>query len=226
MTRNWIAFKRFFRESFSHSFYWKYYICTLCFMVGFVPFRDYLVFYGQDIMGLEAYGKLMSDKDIVQIVIYLGLGPIIDKLHPLRAGLAGYVMMFLTVLLSFMFMHSTRSFSIAVVLIYAMVAIYQGATTALGARLLPRSHFGQFNAASALVFHFGQMLLVPGLGMLMDHFGKIAVFPWFFSFAALGIFFMALLYRDWLRFGGDEGYVPPMPSNDPNDRAFEVATKH
>jgi hypothetical protein len=225
-TRSWISFKRFFTESFNHSFYWKYYICTLCFMVGFVPFRDYLVLYGQDIMGLEAFGKLMSNKDIVQIVIFLGLGPIVDKLHPMRAGLAGFVVLFLTVLLSFIFIRSTHSFSVWVVLIYAMVAIYQGATGALGVRLLPRSHYGQFCAASALVFHFGQMVLVPGLGMLMDHFGKIAVFPWFFTFAALGIFFMILLYRDWLRFGGDEGYVPPMPSDDPNDRAFEVVMKH
>jgi hypothetical protein len=70
------------------------------------------------------------------------------------------------------------------------------------------------------------MLLTPILGMLMDKFGNIAVFPWFFGFAGAGIFFMCLLYRDWLRYGGDESYVPPLTTDDPNDRAFEALTRH
>lgn len=218
--------RRFFRECFTHSFYWKYYIFVLCFMVGFVPFRDYLVLYGNDVMGLERFGTLMSNKDLVQMGIFLLLGPAVDKLHPMRAGLASFVLLFVTVLLSFIAIHSGHGFSVSVIAIFAMVAFYQGATGALGPRLLPRSHYGQFCAASALVFHFGQMLLAPVLGILMDHFGKIAVFPWFVCFSGVGIFVMCLMYRDWIRYGGDESYVPPMTSGDPNDRAFEVMTKH
>jgi hypothetical protein len=217
---------RFFRESFGHPFYWKYYLFVLCFMVGFIPFRDYLVLYGNDVMGLERFGRLMSSKDLVQVGIYLSLGPAVDKLHPMRAGLASFVLVFVTVLGGFIAIHSGHGFAFSVIAIFAMVAVYQGATGALGPRLLPRSHYGQFCAASALVFHFGQMTLVPVLGMLMDHFGRIAIFPWFFGFSGVGIVLMCLLYRDWIRFGGDAAFVPPLISADLNERGFDVLTKH
>src|SRR5207302_504646 len=189
-------------------------------------FRDYLILYGKQLMSLEAYGKVMATRDLVQIAIFLALGPVVDKLHPMRAGLAGFILMFATVVCSFLFIHSAKSFSVWVVITFAMVAIYQGATGALGPRLLPRSHYGQFCAASALVFHFGQMLLAPMLGVLMDNFGNAVVFPWFFCFSAVGIVFLCLLYSDWKKLGGDEGYVPPITTDDPNDRAFEVIMKH
>jgi maltose/moltooligosaccharide transporter len=219
---------RFFRECFSHAFYWKYYLMNLCFMAGFMSFRDFLIFYGQqDVkMPLAQYGHVMSVRDGVQLLIFLLLGPIVDKLHPLRAGLAGLVMVFVAALCSFLFIHSPTSFSFWVITIFATVAIFQGATGALGPRLLPRSHYGQFCAASALVFHFGQMLLKPVLGGLMDHFGNVAMFPWFFSFAGLGIVFMVMLYRDWLRMGGDAGYVPPLTTVSQEELAFELAVKH
>ena len=226
ITRTADSVWRFFRECFGHSFYWKYYIFVLAFMVGFVPFRDYLLLYGNDVMGLDRFGKLMSNSYLVQMAIFLVLGPVVDKLHPMRAGFASFVLLFVTVLISFVSIHSGHGFSACVMIIFAMVAVYQGATGALGPRLLPRSHYGQFCAASALVFHFGQMLLAPVLGILMDKFGRIAVFPWFFCFSGLGIFFMCLLYRDWLRYGGDESYVPPLTTGDPNDAAFELMTKH
>lgn len=208
--------KRFFRECFTHSFYWKYYLFTLCFMVGFIPFRDFLIFYGQQElkMDLAAYGNVMAVRDVVQIGIFLCLGPIVDRLHPLRAGLFGYILMFAAALCSFLFIQSSASFGVWVVITFATVAIYQGATGALGPRLLPQAQYGQFCAASALVFHLGQMLLTPVLGLFTDYFGNGAVFPWFFSFSAAGIVVLYLIYRDWKRLGGDESYVPPSPQHD------------
>lgn len=215
--------RRFFRESFSHAFYWKYYLCLLCFNVGFAPFRDFLIFYGQKElkMDLGTYGHVMAAKDVVQIVIYLCLGPLVDRWHPLRAGLIGYVLVFAAALCSSLFIHSTTTFAVWVVITFATVAIYQGATSSLGPRLLPLSHYGQFGAASALVFHFGQLVFTPVLGFITDKTGNAAVFPWFFSFSAAGILFLYLVYRDWQKRGGDRGYTPPMVQEDP-PRGFEV----
>src|SRR5579872_866436 len=87
--------KRFFRECFSNSFYWKYYLCLLCFNVGFTPFRDYLIFYGKDLkLDLGAYGDIMATQSLVQMGIYLCLGPIVDRFHPLRTGIFGYLLVF------------------------------------------------------------------------------------------------------------------------------------
>ena len=203
---------RFVRESYSVGFYWKYFLFNLCFNVGFAPFRDFLLFYAQkDLkMDLAAYGNVMAMRDAVQIGVYLCIGPIIDRLHPLRASLAGYVLVFLAALGSYFFIHSAGSFGVWIVITFAMVAVFLGASTALGPRLLPIAKYGQFGAASAVVFHLGQMLFTPVLGMLTDRFGNVMVFPWFFGFSAAGILMLYLVYIDWRRRGGDESYSPPM----------------
>jgi Na+/melibiose symporter-like transporter len=203
--------KRFFKECFSHSFYWKFYLSFLCFNVGFAPFRDYLIFYSRELkIDLGSYGNIMAMQSLVQMGIYLCLGPLVDRLHPLRAGLMGFVLIAASAIGAFAFIHSGWSFGLWVVVIFAAIAIYQGAASSLGPRLLPATHYGQFNAASALVFHFGQMLLTPILGLITDHFGNAAIFPWLCGFSMAGTVLLYLVYRDWKSLGGDKGYVPPM----------------
>ena len=215
--------KRFFRECFSHSFYWKYYLCLLCFNVGFAPFRDYLIFYGKDLkLDLGSYGNIMATQNLVQMAIYLCLGPIVDRLHPLRTGIFGYLLIFAAALCSFLFIHSSSSFGVWVVITFAAIAIFQGATTSLGPRLLPATHYGQFGAASAMVFHFGQMIFTPMLGVITDHYGNWTIFPWLCAFSAVGVLLLYLVYRDWKTLGGDEAYVPPSTDTPPEQRGFDV----
>ena len=137
--------RRFFRECFSHAFYWKYYLCILCFNVGFVPFSTFLIFYGKDIkLDLGRYGNIMAMQNAMQMAIYLCFGPIVRS-NPSRAGgthricLSGNRR-----ICGFGFIHSATSFTVWVMAIYAAYAIYQGATTSLGPRLLPSTHYGQF----------------------------------------------------------------------------------
>jgi maltose/moltooligosaccharide transporter len=219
---------RFFRECYTIPFYWKYYLFTLCFMIGFVPFRKFMIFYGQKDMhmSLASYGNMTAVRDIVQVGVFLMLGPLVDRVHPLRAGLAGLVLVFVSALLSFLFIGSAASFGVWTVILFSAVAVYQGATGALGPRILPRSHYGQFCAASALVFHFGQMLLAPVLGRLTDVYGNVAIYPWFFGFAGAGILLLSMVYRDWKKLGGDAHYIPPLRTDSPEERAFEVVTRH
>src|SRR3954470_12349239 len=82
---------RFFRECYTHPFYWKYYGFVLCFLTGFFSFRDFLIFYGQREMKMDLarFGNVMAVRDVVQIGVFLALGPIVDRLHPMRAGMIG-----------------------------------------------------------------------------------------------------------------------------------------
>jgi maltose/moltooligosaccharide transporter len=203
--------KRFFRESYSHPFYWKYYLCFLCFNVGFVPFSSFLIFYAKDLkLNLASYGNIMALQSAVQVVIYFVMGPFVDRIHPVRAGILGFFLIFAAAFGGSLFIHSPHTFSIWVIITFAAVAFFYGATASLGPRLLPSSHYGQFGAASALVFHFGQMILTPAFGKISDHYGNWTVFPWLWSFSAAGTFFLYLVFRDWKNRGGDEGYVPPV----------------
>jgi Na+/melibiose symporter-like transporter len=218
--------RRFFRESFSHAFYWKYYLSLLCFNVGYAPFTTYLIFYGKDIkLDLATYGRIMAIQGGVQIAIYLCLGPLVDRVHPLRAGMLGFFLVAATTLLAFCFIHSASSFGAWIILIFAAIAIYQGATMSLGARLLPLTHYAQFNSAAALVFHFGQMLLTPIIGLTTDHFGNVMIFPWFFAFSLVGMALLYLVYRDWKKLGGDEAYVPPLKDEASSVQRFEVVQR-
>jgi maltose/moltooligosaccharide transporter len=216
------------RECYSLPFYWKFYLFNLCFMCGFVPFRNFLLLYGKDTLHipLSTYGYIMTARDAVQMLAFLAMGPIIDRYHPLRAGLAGYALMVLTGLASSFLITGTTSFAAWTIATFVAVAVYQGATGALGPRLLPQSQYGQFCSANAFVWHLGLMVLTPVLGRLMDRHGNAVVFAWFSGFSAAGIVLLFLVYRDWKKLGGDESYVPPVTTPDPAIRTFEVVAKH
>src|SRR4029077_13291657 len=96
---------RYIRECFSLPFYWKFYLFYICFMCGFRPFQSFLLLYGKQTlkMNLATYGKVMMLRDLVQIGVFFLIARLIDKFHPIRAGLAGYVMILLAAVASWFF---------------------------------------------------------------------------------------------------------------------------
>jgi len=203
---------RYMRDCFSLPFYWKFYLFYICFMCGFRPFQSFLLLYGKQTlkMDLATYGRVMMLRDLVQIVVFFAIARLIDRFHPIRAGLAGYVMILLAAVASWFYIGGTRSFGVCIVLLYVAVAVYQGAIGALSPRMLPRESYGQFCSANSIVWHLGVMIATPTLGFLADKFGNPVLFVWFFSFSAAGIVMMWLVYRDWKKLGGDDAYVPPI----------------
>ncbi len=204
--------RRYIKECYSLSFYWKYFLFTFCFMCGFRPFNNFLLLYGKETlkMPLESYGRWTALASLVQIVALFAAGPVIDRVHPIRAGLFGYVVMCATAVLSYCFISGPTSFGLWVVATFAAIAIYQSATGALNPRILPKEQYGQFCSANAMIWHLGLMVLTPILGFLLDTFGNAMMFVWFFSFSAVGIVAMFLVYRDWKAMGGERGYRPPL----------------
>ena len=61
---------------------------------------------------------------------------------------------------------------------FVCVAIYQGATGALGPRLLPREQYGQFCSANSMLWHFGLMAALPVAGGVLDALGNRFIFLW------------------------------------------------
>ena len=216
--------RRYLRESYSLPFYWKYYAFSFCFMCGFVPFRDFLLLYGKETlkMDLGTYGNWLAVRDFVQMGAFFLMGPIIDRFHPMRAGLVGYALMSAAALGMSLFIIGPTSFGISLVFTFVAVAVYQGATGALSPRLLPKEQYGQFCAASAMLWHLGLMVLKPTLGWLMDVFGNGVAFLWFCAFSAAGTVAMYLLYREWKHLGGDDDYRPPVVLDVSTRRGFEV----
>lgn len=82
----------YFRDCFSHPFYWKYVFAMALFQCASQPFISNLIFfgrkiYGDDEAGLKRYGSVMGWKDLIWIGIYLLLVPVMTRLHPLRPGM-------------------------------------------------------------------------------------------------------------------------------------------
>jgi nitrate/nitrite transporter NarK len=219
---------RFARESFSMGYYWKYYLMNAFFMVGFVPFRGFLQLYAENTLklNLAVYGKIMGRMMLIQMCVFLVLGPIVDKFHPLRVGLVGYLMMFAAPFASFFLIHDERSFAIWIVATYVAVAVFQGALGALSPRILPRQQYGQFCSANAMVVQAGLLVGWWVFGKYLDFMENYRyIFAWFFCFAGVGAVLMVLVYRQWKQLGGDEAYEPPVRTWAPEAELEVLATE-
>jgi hypothetical protein len=87
-------------------------------------------------------------------------------------------------------------------------------------RLMPKSVYGQFSAANAMVRTAGGLVagLLAGLSMdvVQRAYGGSAfayrwVFAWPWVFNIIATIFLCMGYREWRRLGGDENYRPPAP---------------
>lgn len=206
----------YFRECFSHAFWWKYFLMSAAFQAGYQPFIANLVFFGKDIYGtdesaLKQYGAVLARKDLIWIGIYFALVFVMRFFHPLRAAIVGYVLMTAAAIGGFVLIRSQQTFALFTILTFIAVAIYLGGTAAMNARVLPQARFGQFASAGAMVFRISIALAAVAMGAVLDWTkSNRYVFLWMFVFQALGTVLAVMVYRDWKKLGGDEAYQPPV----------------
>lgn len=205
--------RKYIRECYSTAYYWKFYIFGFAYMVGTQVFFRFLVFYGKQMTGgdLDKLGKINIAASIVQIVVFFSIGPLIDWLHPIRATLAGFVLLLGSSLAGLFLIHGMWTYAVFAVITQGVVAVLQGSYLSLLPRLLPREQYGQFNSANSMLWHFGLMVLFPVCGSFMDRHGYWMVFGWLAGSAVIALIALSLVIQDWKRFGGDEHYVPPTP---------------
>ena len=217
--------RRYVRECYSHAYYWKIYGFNLLFVCGLAPFRQFLILYAKNTLHIdvERFGHAMLVKDIVLLGVFLALGPIVDRFHPLRAGIVANVATCGAGIGAFAFIRDARSFMVWAIVVYAAVAIFQVSTMSLGPRILPQKQYGQFVSALAVVWRLGLAVTMPLAGWLFDTIGYRYVSAWFAIFTFLSSVMILLVYRDWKRLGGDEHYVAPVVEEQPRDAdGFEV----
>ncbi len=219
--------KQYFRDCFSHSFYWKYFLAMAVFQCAYQPFIATLIYFGKQIYGdtqegLQAYGNVLGRKDLIWIVIYLALVPIMAKLHPVKAGLIGYLLMTAAAACGMLFIHDQTTFAVFTIITFAAVGLYLGGTAAIGPRLLPKEKYGQFASAGAVVFRLSVAIVGTFSGAIITSFGPRYVYAWLFSFLLLGCVLMVLLYLEWQKLGGEKSFVPPGTEAATPPRGFEV----
>lgn len=206
---------QYLRESYSIAYYWKFYIATAAFIIAIKSLNQFIQFFGTETMNFTnaEYGKLMSWKDILMIVPFVLLGPVVDRLHPLRTGILAGTLVITMTAVCFFAIKTPVSFAVCVTGLYVTIAIYQAATGAIGPRLLPRAQYGQFNSAGAMLWQFGWAAAATLCGRFIDKTEPRFLFIWCLTFFVVGFLMFVWLYFDWKRLGGDENYVAPLPAS-------------
>jgi maltose/moltooligosaccharide transporter len=199
------------KEAFSQGFYWKYFLSNSGYRWAFTPFNVFLVIYAQKKLNLGPadFGHVMEIVLIVQLPAMFLLGPVVDRFHPSRVAIVGFVMMILSGAAGFFGIHNKATFIGCTIAAFIATAVVKGSLSTLGPRVLPRNRYGQFCAATSMVSETGMLFLYYACGVLLDHLGQRYLFAWVLGFSVFGLMVTVSLYRSWITLGGDIAYTPP-----------------
>jgi len=229
--------KTFFTESFSIRFYWLFFLANTCFALTSVA-GGFTLLQARSIgVDLDFFGKTAAVAGIVSAVLMYPAGIISDRLHPLRVLMWATIALLIIqpLWLVFLFYDFSPTVShgifIAITAVTApAMALYLAAELPMYMRILPKSRYGQFSSANAMVRSFA--IIIGGLliGFALDWLAVI--FPtkdycyrfipiWSLVFIGASLFFLRRLYSEWLKRGGVTSYHPPgfEPKDEPDAEA-------
>jgi MFS family permease len=183
---------------------------------------------------LDFFGKTTAVAAIVSAVLMYPAGIISDRSHPLRVLMWATIALLLIqpLWLVFLFMDFSPAVShgifIAITAVTApALALYMAAELPMYMRILPKSRYGQFSSANAMVRSLA--VIVGGLliGLALDWL--TVWFPtkdycyrfiplWSLVFIGASLLFLRRLYSEWLKLGGATSYHPPgfEPKDEPD----------
>ena len=228
-SRGLAGLRTFFRESFSHKFYWTKFSYTICpgLVIAMNPFN--IFFYKE--MGLTTgdVGQAVAITTVTGIVAAYLASVFVDRWHPLRIlaysavfaatlSFGGWVWIFVTLPPKAFFWLNMLGGGVIGTF---HAALCRDAHMPFDMRLQPKSRYGQFCSAQSILNN-GAKILTGGLAGLYFMFLKRAFFHgsnyayrFNFIWVAVANLLTALLicslYRQWKALGGDRHFHPPAP---------------
>lgn len=232
--------KTFFTESFSIRFYWLFFLANTGFALTSVA-GGFAILQARSIgVDLDFFGKTSAVAGIVSAALMYPAGILSDRLHPLRVLMWAIIALLIIqpLWLVFLFYDFSPAVShgifIAITAVTAPAfALYLAAELPMYMRILPKSRYGQFCSANAMVRSFA--IIIGGLliGFALDWLA--VVFPtkdycyrfiplWALVCIGASLYFLRRLYSEWLKRGGATSYHPPgfEPKDEPD---AETASK-
>ncbi|HEX7262194.1 MAG TPA: MFS transporter [Luteolibacter sp.] len=215
--------RRYARECFGNAFYLKMFSVAFCYWSAQVPFMTFVVFYATQSAGADyapslgvdvaEFGRIKGWTLLPKVIIFLALGPMIDRFHALRVLKVGIVLVTVTYLAGFLVVQTPGQFLWWWISNEVAHAVFQLAYLAMFPVLLPREKYGQYFSANQLFFSVGLVISPFLCGWLMDAVRDYRyLFIWSGCCALGAAIFVFALYRHWQRLGGDAGYVAPVSS--------------
>lgn len=226
-SRGFAALKSYFKESFSHRMYWMIFVGN-AFAAIAAAITCFNVFFQKEMgLSLDQIGKLAAIMAAAMLSATYFAAIFIDRWHPVRITAYAVAFSLIGVAMNWVWIFVSLPGDI-----YFWLCIGTNMTTAFYAalaavagtprqmRLFPQSRYGQFCSAQSML----RWLCVIGSGATAGLFVDIVRsfcakpdfayrfnFLWTLVFSALSVLFGILVYREWLKMGGDRHYHPPAP---------------
>ena len=219
------AIQEYFQTCFRHPFYLNFFTVTFFFWASLVPL-GFVVFFGTQAgktgyapplgLSLQDFGEVKGWTYLVSIPVFFIVGFFVDRFHAMRVAILGMLLTALSYFCCFWFVADKSSLLLWWSLNQAAIAVYLGASMALGPRLLPRERYGQFVSANLIFGMVGLIFSPPLIGWLIQ---RIADYRYVFVFCgaltSLALVALLALYTQWQRLGGEKNFVPPDPVRPP-----------
>jgi maltose/moltooligosaccharide transporter len=217
--------KTFFVESFSQRFYWLFY-AWVAFSAAGGTIMVFQVFFAQSVgLSLFQLGQFLGTLGIVIAVLLFPCGVLSDWYHPVRTmRIAATVLPFFSILpIVFVLTPVPPEWAFLVWCVAygataPVTAIYFASELPTYMHILPKERYGQFSSSNAVV----RSLAVMAGGVLGGGFLDVmkTLYPnpddayrfiplWLAGFQVLSAVAFWLLYREWKKRGGRDGYTPP-----------------
>jgi MFS family permease len=204
--------KDYFKECFSHSYYWWYFSATALSAASMLPITWYLIYFAKSMPnGMDLYAKGNILTYTISLFLAYPLGALVDRFHPLRACLVVQALFAVSCLWGGLFARDSETFFIALVIFNVISGMWWTVSASLGLRLLPRANFAQFGSAAGIVGNLTAILLAPVVGMFLDYSHHVYRYTFLIS-AGLGasaLLVTLVLHHKFMAFGGPKNYVAP-----------------
>ena len=219
--------KTFFRESFSHKFYWfKFLSSSFSAIVGAIGM--FSIFFNREMgLSLDQIGKINAIGSIAMMAAMYFMAIFVDRWHPLRIWVYGVVFGVLGNFMSLVWLFVTLpgNYFFWMNLGNVLIGTFLGALVGVAGlpsemRIFPQSRFGQFCSAQAMLRSIFSMISGILAGLFIDlvrnlcHGSDYAyrfIFLWITVFSAISAIFTIKVYHEWYRLGGDKHFHPPAP---------------
>ncbi|MBS1369273.1 MAG: MFS transporter [Lentisphaeria bacterium] len=204
----------YFRDCFSVPFFAILFIGLAFNYVSTVCRGMFNLLFALNDLGLSTaqFGRVGAVGGIVSVVLYLPMGYLVDRFHPLRIYLAGALLVTLVNPFGFFFVHGYGTFMAMGILLAVVYTVQNSSLLPLCVKLYPKEQFGQFCSAAAMVKALLLVAANAAGGWFIDLLGYRWLYVWDFFFTIICFAILLWIYFRWKRLGGDTGYRPPLRS--------------
>lgn len=215
------SFVVYFRDYLSVPIYRNFSLVYILMVSGLMCANPFLVLFARNTLGIsmEDMGKVFAWGSAATMIAYLPVGWLCDRFNPMQIILASMLGLAGTTALAYVAVNGKISWLLYSLVFTLPYAGWSLAGSAVMMALFPSKNFGQFFSGFNILGQGGMILGNYLVGHFIDmcHSNYRLVFLWSVVCFVTAIVPMFMVYRGWIKHGGPDHYIPPMPHHADDD---------